>query len=68
MSDLNDIINGTVEQGCPEDNPSCIIAWRNTVRPGSGRGTKLMTRTQAEILVRELNEQYPQITHWVEEL
>jgi hypothetical protein len=40
-----------------------VIQWKSKVNGRAGKGTKLFTRDEAESLVKELNEEYPQIFH-----
>ncbi|HWQ91137.1 MAG TPA: hypothetical protein VN673_05660 [Clostridia bacterium] len=40
-----------------------VIHWVSKVNGRAGKGTKLFSREEAEQLVSELNEEYPQIKH-----
>jgi hypothetical protein len=40
-----------------------VIHWKSTVNGRAGTGTKLFDRAAAEVLVQELNREYPQIEH-----
>ena len=40
-----------------------VIQWQSTVNGRAGRGTKQFEREEAELLARELNQEYPQIRH-----
>ncbi len=42
-----------------------VIQWKSKVNGRAGRGTKQFSREQAEQLVQELNQEYPQILHEV---
>ncbi len=42
-----------------------VIQWKSKVNGRAGRGTKQFSRDQAEQLVQELNQEYPQIVHEV---
>jgi hypothetical protein len=42
-----------------------VIQWKSKVNGRAGRGTKQFSREEAEQLVEELNEEYPQIRHEV---
>ena len=44
-------------------NKTYVIQWKSTVNGRAGRGTKLFEREEAERLVAELNQEYPQIVH-----
>ena len=40
-----------------------LIEWTSKVNGRAGKGTKLFDRDEAELLVEELNREYPQIDH-----
>ena len=40
-----------------------VIQWKSKVNGRAGKGTKLFDRQEAEQLVAELNQEYPQIVH-----
>jgi len=40
-----------------------VIHWKSKVNGRAGTGTKLFDRAAAEMLVQELNREYPQIEH-----
>jgi hypothetical protein len=42
-----------------------VIQWKSLTNGRAGRGSKVFSREEAEQLVRELNEEYPQILHEV---
>ena len=44
-------------------NKMYVIHWKSTVNGRAGTGTKLFDRAAAEMLVQELNREYPQIEH-----
>jgi hypothetical protein len=44
-------------------NKMYVIHWKSKVNGRAGTGTKLFDRAAAEILVQELNREYPQIEH-----
>ena len=48
-------------------NKMYVIHWKSTVNGRAGTGTKLFHRDEAEALVRELNREYPQIEHEIQE-
>lgn len=48
-----------------DDGKRYVIAWQNQTRLGKGRGTTQFTRAEGEAQAKELNEQYPNIKHWV---
>ena len=46
-------------------NKSYVIQWKSKVNGRAGRGTKHFSREDAQRLVEELNQEYPQIEHEV---
>ena len=46
-------------------NKMYVIHWKSKVNGRAGTGTKLFDREAAELLVQELNREYPQIEHEV---
>ena len=40
-----------------------VIRWKSTMTGGSGIGTKLFEKEEAERVAEELNEDYPDIAH-----
>ena len=44
-------------------NKMYVIHWKSKVNGRAGTGTKLFDRAAAEMLVQELNREYPQIEH-----
>jgi hypothetical protein len=48
-------------------NKKYIIQWKSKQNGRTGRGTKLFDRGQAEELVEELNQEYPDIEHELRE-
>ncbi len=40
-----------------------VIRWKSKVNGRAGRGSKLFEREEAERLVAELNQEYPEIEH-----
>ena len=46
-------------------NKTYVIQWKSKVNGRAGRGTKQFGREEAERLVEELNQEYPQIEHQV---
>ncbi len=40
-----------------------LIRWKSKVNGRAGRGSKLFERDEAERLVAELNQEYPEIEH-----
>ncbi len=40
-----------------------LIRWKSKVNGRAGRGSKLFERAEAERLVAELNQEYPEIEH-----
>lgn len=44
-------------------NKLYVIQWKSKVNGRAGRGTKTFERSEAERLVEELNQEYPQILH-----
>lgn len=43
--------------------PTYVISWRALSGPAIGRGTKRLTREEAEKLAAELNAEYPAFHH-----
>jgi len=48
-------------------NKMYVIHWKSKVNGRAGTGTKLFDRAAAELLVQELNREYPQIEHEIRE-
>ena len=44
-------------------NKTYVIRWKSKVNGRAGRGTKHFNREDAQRLVEELNQEYPQIEH-----
>ena len=44
-------------------NKMYVIHWKSRVNGRAGTGTKQFDRAAAEMLVQELNREYPQIDH-----
>ena len=44
-------------------NNSYVIQWKSKVNGRAGRGSKRFDKEEAERLVAELNNEYPQIEH-----
>ena len=44
-------------------NNSYVIQWKSKVNGRAGRGSKQFDKEEAERLVAELNNEYPQIEH-----
>ena len=40
-----------------------VIQWKSKTNGRAGKGTKLFERDEADRLVQELNQEYPQIEH-----
>jgi hypothetical protein len=49
-------------------NASYKITWRNNQNGRAGHSKAQYTKEEAEALVKELNEDYPHMTHTVEEI
>lgn len=45
-----------------------VIQWKSKVNGRAGRGTKVFEKEEAERLVDELNREYPQIEHGLQEV
>ena len=44
-------------------NNSYVIQWKSKVNGRAGRGTKHFEKEEADRLVSELNQEYPEIEH-----
>ena len=44
-------------------NNSYVIQWKSKVNGRAGRGTKRFEKEEADRLVEELNQEYPEIEH-----
>jgi hypothetical protein len=44
-------------------NNSYVIQWKSKVNGRAGRGTKHFEKEEADRLVAELNQEYPEIEH-----
>jgi len=44
-------------------NKAYVIQWKSKVNGRAGRGTKTFGKEEADELVAELNQEYPQIEH-----
>ncbi len=44
-------------------NKRYVIRWKSKVNGRAGRGSKVFERDEAERLVAELNQEYPEIEH-----
>ena len=44
-----------------------VIRWKSTVNGRAGKGTKIFTRADGQQLIDELNREYPQIHHELNE-
>jgi hypothetical protein len=42
------------------------IVWKHKTTGSKGKGTKHFTQAEAQMLVQELNADYPLIEHWLE--
>ena len=40
-----------------------VIGWKSVTSESTGRGKKLMSRVEAELLAEELNRDYPAFIH-----
>jgi hypothetical protein len=44
-------------------NNAFVVRWKSKVNGRAGKGTKRFDRKQGELLVQELNREYPDIEH-----
>ncbi len=44
-------------------NEAYVIQWKNKVNGRAGRGTRQLSREEADELAQELNQEYPEILH-----
>lgn len=44
-------------------NEAYVIQWKNKVNGRAGRGTRQLSRDEADELAQELNQEYPEILH-----
>jgi hypothetical protein len=42
---------------------NCVIQWKSKINGRAGKGSKVFSRQEAEQLVAELNQEYPEIQH-----
>jgi hypothetical protein len=42
---------------------SFVIQWKSIVNGRVGKGTKIFSREEGEALIRELNNEYPEMVH-----